>query len=158
MSTTMASATVEPASAMKSTSTVEAAATVIPATVIPAAYEAVATASITTSGIVAATSVAVRISFMSVAPTPAGIAAAPTVVTPAAAIISAIPEVRRVSPVIPRARANEYAVHEVVRAVVAVWRAGIRIIVIVPIGADRRASRVSRTNSNPETHLRLRIR
>lgn len=152
MSTTMASTTVESASTVEASTTMR-----------PAAYEAVATR-ITTSGIVAAASIAVRISFMSVAPASAGVSEARTSVE-AAAIISAIPEPRRVTPVIPRARADKYAVYEVVRTVEAVRRTGIRIIVIVSVRADRRTCRVgrahrnsNRANTHPNSDLRLRIR
>ena len=170
MSTAMASAsTVEATTpAVESASTMEAtSAAVVPATtMVPAAYEAVA--GVTTSGIVAAASITMSISFMSVAPAPAGVpmaptiaiptSGAPTIMIPAAAIISAIPEPARMSPVIPRASADKHAVHEIVGTVIPVRRAGIRIIVIVPIRADWRTSRVGRTDPDPKTYLRLRIR
>lgn len=159
MSTTMAAASMEPAASTVEAPAVKATSAVISASaVVPAAYEAMATSSVTASGIIAATGVAVRVSFMSVAPAPTGVPMAPTIVTPTATIITAIPEPARMSPVVPRARADKHAVYEIVWTVVAVRRAGIRIIVIVPVGADWRTSRIGGTDSDPETYLRLRIR
>jgi hypothetical protein len=165
------STTVASASAMEAAATVEAAATMearsstveSAATAIPAAYEAVAT-SVTASGIITAASVAPSISFMAVPPAPARITPAPTIMTPTTAVISAAPAMAPVS-VIPRACTDKYAVYKPVRTVVAVRRAGIRIVVIVSIGAHRRTCRIRgtdpnthRPNPDSNTNLRLRIR
>jgi len=153
VSTTVASASpVEAAATMASASAMEARSSTVvtTTTVVPAAYETMAA-----SGIITAVGVASSVSFMSVAPTAAGITAAPTVTTPAAAIISAIPEPRRMTPVIPRARTNKHAAYEPIRPVIAVRRTGIRIIVIVPIRANRRTSRVGGTDPDPNADLRL---
>jgi hypothetical protein len=158
VSTTVTSASaMEAASAVKSASTMKAtSAAESTATVVPAAYEAMTT-TISASGIIATASVAASVSFMAVAPTAARITPAPTIMTPTTAI-SAIPEPARMSPVIPRARANKHAVYKPVRTVITVRRASIWIVVIVSIRANRRTRRVPRTNSDPEANLRLRIR
>ena len=76
----------------------------------------------------------------------------------ATAIISPIPEPSRMTPVIPRSRANKHAAYEPIRPVIAVRRTGIRIIVIVSIRANRRTGRVAGTDSDPNANLRLRVR
>ena len=48
----------------------------------------------------------------------------------------------------PRARSDEYAAGEVVRPVITVGRAGVRVIAIVTVGADRSRAYISRSNSN----------
>jgi hypothetical protein len=85
----------------------------------------------------------------------------PAIVVPVTATIPAtIPEPRGMAPVIPRARSNEDTVYEILRPVVAVGSACIRIIVVIAIGADWRASNVRRpySDSNSHSNLRLRIR
>jgi hypothetical protein len=73
------------------------------------------------------------------------------------AIIAAIPEQCRMSPVIPGPYADEDSIHEIVWAVIAVRRTGIRIIVIVPVGTSRRSGHIARadpdSNSNPNLRL-----
>jgi hypothetical protein len=60
----------------------------------------------------------------------------------------------------PRPRADKHAPDEIVRAIVAVWRAGIRGIVIVAVGTGRRRADVSGPtvdwpDSNSKPHLRV---
>ena len=139
MSTTVASA-----SAVEAASTMEARSATVESTsaVVSAACEAMP---VSTSGISAAPTIP-----MSVAP-----ATARVTTTPSAAIISAIPELRRMTPVIPRTRTNKHAAYEPIRPVIAVRRTGIRIIVIVPIRANRRTGRIGGTDSDPNAYLRL---
>lgn len=61
-----------------------------------------------------------------------------------------------VAAVIPRARANEDAADEVVRPVIAVWSAGVRIVAVVAVGADRRRA-VDGAHSNGYANLRVGI-
>jgi hypothetical protein len=57
----------------------------------------------------------------------------------------------------PRAGAYEEATHKVVRCVVAVRRASIRVIAVVAVGAHRSRTIVGWANSNADNHsLRLR--
>lgn len=76
-----------------------------------------------------------------------------------AAIIAAIPEPRRVAPVVPRADADEHSIHEIVGTIIAVRRTGIWIIIVVSVGTSWRPSHITRTDSysNPNSNLRLRI-
>jgi hypothetical protein len=48
----------------------------------------------------------------------------------------------------PRARSDENAAGEVVRAIITIGRAGVRVIAIVTVGADRCRADVSRAHSN----------
>src|SRR4029077_6096196 len=81
---------------------------------------------------------------------------------PAIVVPSAIPEPHRMSPVIPGTYPDEDSIHEIVWAVIAVRRTGIRIIVVVPVGTSRRPSHVTwadpDSNSNPNLRLRVRKR
>ncbi|OLB20643.1 MAG: hypothetical protein AUH16_04520 [Acidobacteria bacterium 13_2_20CM_57_7] len=52
----------------------------------------------------------------------------------------------------PRARPDENAADEIVRAVIAIRRAGIRVITIVAISADRGRPYIRRANSNADDH------
>ena len=57
----------------------------------------------------------------------------------------------------PRAGAYEDATQKVVWSVVPVWRASIRVIAVVAVGAHRSRTIVGRANSNADNHsLRLR--
>ena len=71
---------------------------------------------------------------------------APTIIFPAieSAIVAIISP--RMSPIraIPGPSSDKYAIHEPIRAVVAVRRASIRVVAIVAIGADRRRINVIR--------------
>src|SRR5438270_10284018 len=88
------------------------------------AAEAIAAVAATGVGTLAASHVAARIS-----------TTIPVVRTsiPAAAVISAIPERCRASPVIPRAYADEHAIDKVIRSVIPVGRAIVRVGIVVSI-------------------------
>jgi hypothetical protein len=62
--------------------------------------------------------------------------------------------------VIPRARADKDSTGEPIRAVVPVGRTGIRVIIIVAVGAYRSCTHIAvRANSNADNHsLRVRER
>lgn len=119
------------ASTMESTISVEVAATV-ESTIAMEAAVAVKAFPAEAVAIVAATSV---------------IATAPVVK------IASVPAVTVIA-VIPGTDADEDAVHEPVRAVVAVWGASIRIIVVIAIGANRGgANDDGGSNGNAEADL-----
>ena len=75
------------------------------------------------------------------------------------ACITAVPEIRRMSPVVPGSDAHKKAIYKVVRTIVAIRRTRIRIVIVIPIGADRRSRHISRphANTDPDSNLRLRI-
>lgn len=100
----------------------------------------------------AAANVAVAVTVIAVAA--ASIIAMAVVAAPivAVSVVAMTPVVRSVPAVEPGAGADEEAVHEVVRAVEAVGRAGVRIIAVVAIGADRGG-----TNANADTNADLRV-
>jgi hypothetical protein len=56
----------------------------------------------------------------------------------------------------PRTGANEHATHKVIRTVVAVRSASVRVIAVITVGADRRGSYVTRAHSNSNCNLRMR--
>lgn len=77
----------------------------------------------------------------------------------AAAIITAtivtIPATA-IEPMEPWPRADENSAHKIIRAVISVGRAGVRIIAVVAVGAYRRWASVNRsTNSNADSNLRV---
>ena len=118
---------VEPATAMKATITASEA-----AAVKPAAPETIATAETASATIEAA-------------PPKVAIAETTTV------------ETTSIEAMEPRAGANKEAIHKVVRTVVAVRRASIRVIPVVAVGAHRSRPVIARTNSNADNHS-LRVR
>jgi hypothetical protein len=67
-------------------------------------------------------------------------------------IIATTVEATTVVAVEPGAGADEDTAREVVRSVVAVWRAGVRIVAVVTIGADRRWSN---DGTHPDSHANL---
>lgn len=71
-----------------------------------------------------------------------------------AAIIATTVEAATVVAVVPGAGADEDSADEVVRSVVAVWCAGVRIVAVVTVGADRRWSDDG-AYSNSNANLRL---
>ncbi len=161
-----AATTVESASATIPTITVEALATAetVSATVLIPAVEFTVGVSAIVGMIVAVivpAGVSMRVVAASVTPSiaiPPAVSIAPS---PAAAIISTIPEPRRVSPVIPGTSADKHAVDKIIRPVVAVRRASIWIKVVISVGAHGwSGSNVARTNANTNSdgNLRLRIR
>jgi len=60
--------------------------------------------------------------------------------------------------VVPGTCSDENAADEVVRAVIAVWRAGIWVIGVVAVGAHRRRTQIVVTRAYPHTHRHLRLR
>src|SRR6266481_1624894 len=81
-------------------------------------------------------------------------ATAPTTASPATAPIAATP----VKSIEPRSSANKHAAVEPIRSVVAIWRASVRVIIVVSICANRCWAIVAfiyRPNSDANTNLRL---
>ena len=128
--------TVEASGAVEAAAIVEVAATIaassIPSTVIAGVCPAVSLKSVSAS-----------MAFMSIAPSAAGVRLIPALVPPTAAIPIAM-----VIAVIPRAGSDEYSVHVITRSVVAVGRAGVRIIIVVAILTNRRPCNVRMPNHN----------
>jgi hypothetical protein len=54
--------------------------------------------------------------------------------------------------VIPGARADKHAVDKVVRAIVAVGRATIRVIPVIAVAANRSRTVIGRAHSNADNH------
>jgi hypothetical protein len=106
-----AAATMEPAATVKPLSSVE----VIAAVKVTAARAAIESTSIPAAAVVAIAATVIT----------ATIVAAPVAVSMIAVVAA-----------IPRAGADEDAAHEPVRSVIAVGGAGVRIIVVIAIGAD----------------------
>ena len=75
-----------------------------------------------------------------------------TTITP-----TAIPEPRRMAPVVPRAHPDERSIHEIIRGIVAVGRTSIGIIVVVPVDTSRRSGHVTRTDSDSHSNPNLRL-
>lgn len=76
----------------------------------------------------------------------------PIITVPAAMPAPAVPARMAVIPVIPGPYANEHAVYKPLRPVEAVRRAGIRVIIIVAIGANRRRAVVAGAHSDAYNH------
>ena len=128
--------TVEASGAVEAAAIVEVAATIaassIPSTVIAGVCPAVSL-----------TSIAASITFVSVTPSAAGVRVIPALVPPPAAIPIAM-----VIASGPRGGSDEYSVHVITRSVVAVGRAGVRIIIVVAILTNRRPCNVRMPNHN----------
>jgi hypothetical protein len=161
---TMTAATVEPAStaAMVSATAVESsrvamegaatmnrayAATVIPASSVSAGRCAAITVSWVTAITIARAPI--PISGTSITVTGATIIAPAAIVTVAPAPTPAVE---------PRTGADEYAIHEVVRTVVPVGRAGVRIVSVVSISAEWSCSDPYADWTNADAHRNLRVR
>jgi hypothetical protein len=125
MSTVEASGAVEAAAIVEVVAATIAASS-IPSTVIAGVCPAVSLISVSAS-----------MAFMSIAPSAAGVRLIPALVPPTAAMVIAV---------IPRPGSDEDSVHEIARSVIAVRGAGIGIIIIVSIRADRRSCRVPGPN------------
>ena len=82
-----------------------------------------------------------------------------TIAVSGMAIIAVSVESATVVSVEPRAGANKHAAYKVARPVVAVWRASIRIVVVVAISTDRcwSETRVPGTYSNTHSNLCMRV-
>src|SRR5579864_247459 len=81
-------------------------------------------------------------------------------ITPtAAAIVAAIPEPGRVSPVIPGTGADKHSAHKVIGTIESIRRTSIGIVIVVSPLTHWRPSHIGRPNadSNPHAHLGLRI-
>jgi hypothetical protein len=137
MAAAVAATTVEPATttAMESVAAVKA--PVVTATVKAAMI------TVTTVSMVAA----VAVIAMSI------VAAAIIAVAVIAATVDAVAIVAAVE---PRAGADEDAAGKVVRSIVAVWSAGVRIVAVVAVGADRRST-VDGTYPNSDAKPYLRV-
>lgn len=130
-----ATASVEPASAVKTTPTVVGA-----TAKLAAMLEAFMGKS--------ATSKTVMIPAAAGKATPIKPAAIVTTTVEASTIEAGMAKIR----VVPRADADEHAVHKPLGPVIAVRRAGVRIIIIITIRANRRWTDVSRANSYANDH------
>ena len=138
-----------PASTMESATAVESASAAVKATADTAANAAMScvAAAIAATGITAHSTAPITIA--------APVAIPPTVtVAEARAAIEAAP-VKAVIP--PRSGADEDAAYEPIRAVIAIGRAGIRVIAIIPVGASRSGADtcVNRANADADAHLSL---
>jgi len=159
MSTAMATAAVEPTTTMEATTTVAVEATA--ASRYPAACVTAPIRSASTFCVSAATIALVS----DVAPSHVASSAITAVMAPTFAAIVAMSPTSTPVAVIPRAGANKHSARKPVRAVESVRRAGIWVIVVVPVFTHRRAGNVARTNADsyraeahPYSDLRLRIR
>jgi hypothetical protein len=65
---------------------------------------------------------------------------------------TAVPAGMTPIPVIPGPHADEYAVHEPLRTVIAIRRTGVRVIVIISIGANWRRAIIAGPNAHPDEH------
>ena len=137
--------------AMKPTAAVESAASVEPAT----AMEAAATKSGATVETAIATITAARESTAAYEPTPASetaaIAIIPSIV-PAPTIVTASPATPPIS--VPRTRADEDAVHEIIGSPITIGRTGIRRIIIISVVTNGRRSvrLIHRAEANTKSH------
>jgi hypothetical protein len=132
------------------------AAAVASTTVEPAATASVEAIAAVESAAVAATDEAVGFSTPVAVTAVAIIAAMPVIAMSvvAAAIISATVEAVAIVAVEPGAGADEDATDEVIRPVVAVWSASVRIVAVVTVSADWRGA-VHGTYSNGHANLRV---
>jgi hypothetical protein len=86
---------------------------------------------------------------MSVVPTVA-------IISTAAVVTATTVEAAAVIAVVPGAGADEDSTDEVIRPVVTVWGAGVRIVAVVAVGADRRSA-VDGTYPNSDAKPYLRV-
>src|SRR5713226_909760 len=77
-------------------------------------------------------------------------------IEPAAVEATAVETGTSVKTMEPRTGANEHAAHKVIRTVVAVRSASVRVIAVITVGADRRGFYVTRAHSNSNCNLRMR--
>lgn len=137
----------------------------MPATVAATAVEPAATAAMESTtaveaATITATDEAVRVSAtIAVVPIVTAVAVVTATTVVAMAVIAATVEaVAIITAVEPRAGADEDAAGEVVRPVIPIWGAGVRVIAVVTVGADRRWAdgAVDGTYSNGHANLRVR--
>ncbi len=154
MPATVSAATVETSTAMEpATTTVETSAAVETtgvASETPAAMKATITAS--EAAAVEASATAEIASAVTPARPPIEATSIIATSIETAAIVAAAIETAPVIGVIPGAGTDKHAVNKVVRAVVAIRRATIRVIPVVAVGADRSRPVVRRTNSDADKH------
>jgi hypothetical protein len=124
------------------TATVEVPASAVEATSAEAAVEPAAAASGERSAAKAFMSEAAPAEATAPVKPPASVVASASVIT--SAIIATTPVATAPPISIPRASSNEHAVYEPIWAVVAVRSAGIRIIIIIAVGANWRRAYISR--------------
>jgi len=65
---------------------------------------------------------------------------------------SAVPTRMAIIPVVPGSYANKYPIHKIIRAVEAVRRAGVGVIIIVAIGANRRRAIIAGAHPHADEH------
>jgi hypothetical protein len=132
---------VESIASMEATAAVESAVTVEPVSTMKFAF---------TTKLAFSVELTVAPAIMIPVPPEAAPVVAPSVVT-APIIIASIEPVSVVA-VIPGTCANEHAANEPIRAVVAVRRTSIGVIIIVAVSAYRRWAVVSRADANSDHH------
>ena len=127
------------------------------ATVEPAATAVVpVTAAVASADEATRVAASVPVAAMSVVSTPAVVSAASIV----AVAVIATPTVEAaaiVGAVVPRAGADEDAASEVIRAIVAVGGASVRVVTVVTVGADRGWADRAVNGANPDAHAKLRL-
>ena len=140
MAAAVASTTVETSSAME------------PATTAVKAFASVEASAFATTAVPTATIAMSAVAIVAAAPVKAIM-----IVESAAIIATTIEAVTVVAAVIPGASADEDAAEKVVRAVVAIWSASVRIVAVVTVGADWRWAdgAVHGTYSNRHADLRV---
>jgi len=144
----------------KSTSTVMEAATAVEAMVTAEAFvlkPAIAPTKSTSTVMEAATAVEATVTAEAFVLKPATAAKAPVYEDPfvkawAAIKTTTVVAVTSIIAMKPRPRADENTADEVVGAVIAIGSAGIRVITIVAISADRSRPYIRRANSNTDNH------
>lgn len=143
----MATATVKPATTVKSSTAMKPAATATMATAT--AVKVASTVETTAVEIAAAIAVIKSTSVPASAIVPAAAIISTATVTVSAAVVAV-----SVIAVVPGAGADEDAAYEPIRPVIAVGRAGVRSIVVIPIGADRSWAVIGRrSKSNAESDV-----
>ena len=157
MTTTMAAATMEATSTVRST-TMKSTAAVEPAATMKSvsSMEAITTVK---AAAIPAMSTDKSMSAYKAAPMEATIPAAPAIPTPAIptpAFTTPTPAIMTEA-VVPRARTDKHASYEPIRSVVAVRRASVRIVIVIAISADRSGAVIAGTNPHADCDLRLRI-
>ena len=121
-----------------------------------ATVEPAATAVVPVTAAVASADEATRVAASVPVSTPAVVSAASIV----AVAVIATPTVEAaaiVGAVVPRAGADEDAASEVIRAIVAVGGASVRVVTVVTVGADRGWADRAVNGAYPDAHAKLRL-
>jgi len=118
-----------------------------------------ATASESLPTMESATAVAVRVATSNIAAVAviAAYASVEVVMIPTASV-TAVPEIRWMSPVIPRPSTDKYSIYEIVRSVIAIRRTSIWIVVIISVRADGWPCHKSGSYTYPDSNSDLRLR